>query len=103
MAQGSLTSTPSLSGRNAAGKGNEYAYQGVQPWIEGESEVKKHAYYQWVPFVLFLQGVMFYVPHYLWKIFEDRKVDKITNGLRGNHLSPFVKAWKGQHQSASSN
>jgi hypothetical protein len=31
---------------------------------------------------------MFYVPHYLWKIFEDRKVDKITNGLRGkNNLS----------------
>ncbi len=27
---------------------------------------------------------MFYVPHYLWKIFEDRKVDKVTNGLRGD-------------------
>ena len=76
-----------FAGRNAAGKGNEYAYQGVQPWIEGESEVRKHAYYQWVPFVLFLQGVMFYVPHYLWKIFEDRKVDKITNGLRGADLA----------------
>jgi hypothetical protein len=48
--------------------------------------VVKHAYYQWVPFVLFLQGVMFYIPHYLWKIFEDRKVDKITNGLRGRTL-----------------
>jgi hypothetical protein len=80
-------STFSVPGRNAAGKGNEYAYQGVQPWIEGESEVVKHAYYQWVPFVLFLQGVMFYVPHYLWKIFEDRKVDKITNGLRGRTLN----------------
>lgn len=80
-------STFSVPGRNAAGKGNEYAYQGVQPWIEGESEVVKHAYYQWVPFVLFLQGVMFYIPHYLWKIFEDRKVDKITNGLRGRTLS----------------
>ena len=29
---------------------------------------------------------MFYVPHYLWKIFEDRKVDKITNGLRGKRI-----------------
>lgn len=82
-----IMSTFSVPGRNAVGKGTEYAYQGVQPWIEGESEVVKHAYYQWVPFVLFLQGVMFYVPHYLWKIFEDRKVDKITNGLRGRTLS----------------
>jgi hypothetical protein len=32
-----------------------------------------HAYYQWVPFVLFLQGVMFYLPHYLWKVFEVNK------------------------------
>jgi len=69
-------------GRNAAGKGKEYAHQGVQPY-DGKSEIVKHAYYQWVPFVLFLQGVMFYIPHYLWKIFEDRKIDKITNGLRG--------------------
>ena len=42
-----------------------------------------HAYYQWVPFMLFLQGVMFYVPHYLWKTFEDKKMQKITSGLRG--------------------
>ena len=33
-----------------------------------------------------LQGVLFYVPHYLWKIFEDRKLAKITNGLRGRTL-----------------
>ena len=47
----------------------------------------KHAYYQWVPFVLVLQGVMFYIPHYFWKIFEDRLLDKITKGLRGPTLS----------------
>ena len=33
--------------------------------------------------MLFLQGVMFYVPHYLWKTFEDKKMHKITSGLRG--------------------
>ena len=61
-----------------------------KPYIEEESEVVevvKHAYYQWVPFVLVLQGVMFYIPHYLWKIFEDRLLDKITKGLRGTILS----------------
>ena len=29
---------------------------------------------------------MFYFPHYLWKILEDRRLDKITNGLRGEAL-----------------
>ena len=65
----------------------QQAYPGVGTWIEEESEVVKHAYYQWVPFVLFLQGVMFYIPHYFWKIFEDRLLDKITKGLRGPTLS----------------
>lgn len=65
-----------------------YAYQGVEP-IEsrGESEYIRHAYYQWVPFVLFLQGLMFYFPHYLWKTFEAQRLSKITNGLRGRTLS----------------
>ena len=46
-----------FSGRNAAGKGVNYAYQGVQP-ANGldEDNYIRHAYYQWVPFVLFLQG-----------------------------------------------
>lgn len=82
-----IMSTFSVPSRNAAGEGRYYAHQGVEPYIEGESETVKHAYYQWVPFVLFLQGIMFYLPHYLWKIFEDRKLDKITNGLRGRTLS----------------
>lgn len=62
------------------------AYPGVVPYVDGD-ERKIHAYYQWVPFVLFLQGVLFYTPHYLWKIFEDRKLTKITDGLRGRTLN----------------
>ena len=48
-------STFSVPAKNMAGKGNEYAYAGVEPYIEGKSERTLHAYYQWVPFVLFLQ------------------------------------------------
>ena len=49
-----------ISGRNAAGKGTNYAYQGVEP-SNGlpEDDYIRHAYYQWVPFVLFLQGMYY--------------------------------------------
>lgn len=81
-----IMSTFSIPSRNAAGHGVEYAYQGVQPGTMNDDHVR-HAYYQWVPFVLFLQGVMFYLPHYIWKTLEARKLDKITSGLRGRTLS----------------
>lgn len=29
---------------------------------------------------------MFYIPHYLWKAFEHKKIDKITSGVRGKTL-----------------
>jgi hypothetical protein len=120
-------STFSVPAKNMIGKGNEYAYAGVEPYIEGKSEKTLHAYYQWVPFVLFLQvatffnintlrllctlktscysllflnnlfdllqGILFYLPHWLWKIFEDRKMQKITNGLLGKLLSPNISYW----------
>ncbi|XP_073817704.1 innexin 3 [Musca autumnalis] len=54
------------------GLGNEYG-----------QERKYHSYYQWVPFVLFFQGLMFYVPHWIWKNMEDGKMRMITDGLRG--------------------
>ena len=30
--------------------------------------------FRWVPFMLFLQGLMFYTPHILYKWAEDKKV-----------------------------
>lgn len=37
-----------------------------------------HAYYQWVPYVLVLQALMFYIPHWLWKILEGGTIAHIT-------------------------
>ncbi|XP_075970824.1 innexin 3 [Anticarsia gemmatalis] len=42
-----------------------------------------HAYYQWVPFMLFFQGLLFYVPHWVWKNWEEGKVRMISDGMRG--------------------
>ena len=39
-----------------------------------------------MPFVLFLQGMMFYIPHWLWKTYEGGCLQKITGGLRGRTL-----------------
>jgi len=57
----------------------------VQPGV-GEYNRKKDnpvhaAYYQWVPFMLFLQAAMFYFPHLLLKHWEGGKVHGIITGL----------------------
>ena len=38
------------------------------------TEIEVKSYYQWVPFMLFLQGVMFYVPHIIYKGVEGGKL-----------------------------
>ena len=40
---------------------------------------------------------MFYIPHYLWKLFEDKKMDKITSGLRGKQFTKDGKREKTEH------
>ena len=48
------------------GKGGDYVF---------------HAYYQWVPFFLCLQILLFYAPHWIWKQLEDGHLKKIMLGL----------------------
>jgi len=40
-----------------------------------------HQYYQWVCFVLFLQALTFYVPHFLWRMWEGGQLKSIASGL----------------------
>ena len=61
--------------------GNVISSAGVGPYNAGRkedgspiTEVEVKAYYQWVPFMLFLQAVMFYVPHIVFKAAEGKKL-----------------------------
>lgn len=58
------------------------AHPGVGPYITTKDEIKRHAYYQWVPFVLFIQGLMFYLTHLLWKMMEGGKMKSYTESLK---------------------
>lgn len=52
-----------------------------------EENIKFHSYYQWVPFMLFFQAIIFYVPHWMWKTWEGGKIRMITKDMRGCHMS----------------
>ena len=47
-----------------------------------KNNINTKAYYQWVPFMLFLQGCMFYIPHIIYKTFEGGKVKNYIDGLQ---------------------
>lgn len=60
-------------------------HAGVGP-ESGWTERRFHSYYQWVPFVLFFQGILFYVPHGIWKRHEGGMIGRLTDGVRGLNL-----------------
>ena len=56
----------------------------VAPGVDFESDVKEfryHKYYQWVCFVLFLQSTLFYIPRWLWKMWEGGKIQALMMDL----------------------
>ena len=51
--------------------------------INDDGSEIRHAWYQWVCMVLFIQAIFCYVPHYLWKAAEGGKLSLITQGKSG--------------------
>lgn len=66
--------------------GVEVPHPGVDKYSPGE-ERTYHKYYQWVCFVLFFQAVMFYIPRYLWKMWEGQKMRNLVLNLNNPILS----------------
>jgi len=92
-----ITYTFTLPGYLAKPVGLEVAHPGVAN-PEPDTEKRYHAYYQWVPFFLFFQGVLFYVPHWIWKNWEEGKIRHLTEGLRGAAVAPGQDKVVRQHR-----
>lgn len=71
--------------------GKEIPHPGIDKWTPGQPRVF-HKYYQWVCFVLFLQAAMFYVPRYLWKLWEGGRLRSLVLNLNLPILSEGEKA-----------
>ncbi|EFN62743.1 Innexin inx3 [Camponotus floridanus] len=80
-----ITYTFTLPANNAKAVSTHVAHPGLG--ID-EGEKRYHSYYQWVPFMLFFQGVLFYIPHWMWKQWEEGKIRIISEGMRGSMVEP---------------
>lgn len=78
-----ITYTFTLPHQAAKQVGTHVAHPGLGTDV---GEKRYHSYYQWVPFMLFFQGILFYVPHWMWKQWEEGKVRMISEGMRGAML-----------------
>ena len=47
----------------------------------------RHSWYQWVVFVLFLQAILCYIPHAMWKSWEGGKLSLLLQNLGENTLN----------------
>ncbi|KAF8791669.1 Innexin shaking-B like protein [Argiope bruennichi] len=53
-----------------------------------------YKYYQWVYFMFFLQAILFYIPRWLWKTWEGRKMETLTGAFDNILVSELEKKKK---------
>lgn len=70
--------------------GREVVAPGVGPAKEDE-EVTYHSYYQWVTLFVYFQAILFYIPRYLWKVFEGGKIKMLVAQLNTPIVDEEVK------------
>merc|ERR1711894_416053 len=59
--------------------------------IHDTEDKMHHAWYQWVSFILIIQTLMFYIPHYLWKAVEGGKLSAIVKDLDGYTIAGSIE------------
>ena len=65
----------------------KYLYSGL--FIgDDTAQIFWHHYYPYMPIILFVQAVLFYFPHYLWKIWENGTVSSVCKQLHENRFTP---------------
>jgi len=90
---GTFTLPSKLTGR----EGRDFPHPGVGPYptsafdpnlveVTEEGDEIRHAWYQWVVFVLFFQAMLCYLPHFLWKTWEGGKLSLLLQNLGENTL-----------------
>ncbi|RWS12660.1 innexin inx1-like protein [Dinothrombium tinctorium] len=62
--------------------GVEVPHPGIENTRGPTVNKKYYSYYQWVCFALFIQGVLFYFPYYLWKLWEGGLIKTISTGMQ---------------------
>lgn len=68
-----------------------YLYPGIavpRAYGDFESTTYWHRYYQYIPVMLFLQAILFYFPHYLWRVWENGIISTICKQLHDHRFSP---------------
>ena len=81
-----IMSTFILPNQLAGSIGQDVAAPGVGTYNHKTGDVTFKAYYQWVPFVLFMQAGLFYAPHLLCKMWEGGKVKFSVFVVDNNHF-----------------
>ncbi|RXG52790.1 Innexin inx2 [Armadillidium vulgare] len=78
-----IHSTYTVTNLSNAKVGVDIPHPGVAPPLDhyNDTERQYHKYYQWVTLVLFLQALMFYIPHYLWKTWERKTLKNLVMHL----------------------
>lgn len=87
-----IYSTFTLPNQLTARIGKDVVQAGVGTYVEGEGEVRKQKYYQWVCFVLFFQAIIFYLPRYVWKLWEGGRIKSLVMDLNQPIVYEDVKA-----------
>lgn len=83
---GTFTLPSQLTGRD----GRDRPHPGIGPYpgpdpnlikVTEDGDEIRHAWYQWVVFVLFFQAILCYIPHFLWKSWEGGKLSMLLQNL----------------------